>query len=452
MAAVGVSISPIPRTRRILGLSPFHRADALFRRADCRCNLDEVVDVMQDLMRTDPTHPDFHHRVSLFFEVLQSIERFPDGAGIDLEIVWYFARFLTECSPDMLNISLKSVELVLARSDTANRAFLETDLSCFLRWAFTSPDALVETKELILAILCDVLVHEDEPGHCVSRGLFDLALHSHSVSAECASRLIPLQLTALHLFLSTHPIELVESLRQPILERAIEVWTSQYIPLAAHALDVISDLCELGWTDEVVARVNIASVGARLFDPRYRNSSAAIARLGRYVIRFDPAHIRDFRPCAILSILKATDHWDSQNDELLRLCIEIARSGYLLELLSPLGEQIFLRLSCDEDWHVRQLVLHILWTGFLNLRDNGERVSLANADIFVAMACCDSEMEPLLPEILRRLSQMAESELALELTSRAIDSICDFLYESMDSTDEILANEASAVLALYVEG
>jgi hypothetical protein len=449
MAAAGVSVSPI--ARRMLALSPSHRADALLRPADRLFNLDEVVGVIQDLMGTDPTHPDFHHRASLFFEVLQSIERFPDGAGIDVEIVWYFARFITECSPGMLNISLKSLELVLARSNTANRAFLETDLSCFLRWAFTSQGALLETKELILGVLCDVLIHEDEPGHCVSRGLFDLALHSHSVSGEHTSRLIARQLSALHLFLSTHPIELVTSLREPILERAIEVWTSHYIPLAGHALDVLSDLCERGWADEVVARVNVASVGARLFDPRYRNTFAAIARLGRYVIRFDPEHIRAFRPCALLSILKATDHWDSQNDEFLLLCIEIARSGCLLELLSPLGEQLFLRLSCDEDWHVRQLILNVLWTGFLNLRDNKERIDLANADIFVAMACYDSEMEPLLPKILPRLAQMAESELALELTSRAIDSICDFLYESMDSTSEILASEASAVLALYVE-
>jgi hypothetical protein len=449
MTFTGIGIAPLAENRKKLGFSTSRYPECFLRHSVPRVTLDDLIDRMEEIKQIDYTHPLFNDKLSVFFEILTSIEKFPDSVGIDVEILDYFAQYLNHPSSDLLNTSLQAVQFILARSTQALQVFLELDLSSLLIQIFRSPSARIQTRELILSILSEVLNHESDPFQCLRSGLLDLALNPHVLSPDETVRFLPLQFTLLHFFVKLHPLELVASFYQPILLRAVEAWNSQILLCAEPALDILSSLCERGWVKEVLAAVSFAGILSRFADPAYRPLTGAIARFAKTVIQVDQTQ-SCFLPIApIFGVLTVGGLWDPQNDEILLLFREIARCGRVFSLLEGPWQQALMTLSFEGDWHVRALVLEVLWIGFTNLPTAREQAIMMNADVFVAMTCADPCADEMIPEILGALGNIGQSEVVNRLGWRATDAVVELLQIQMDSDDPEIAAQAEIVFGFY---
>jgi hypothetical protein len=108
-------------------------------------------------------------------------------------------------------------------------------------------------------------------------------------------------------------------------------------------------------------------------------------------------------------------------------------------------------LNFDEVWNVRGLVLEMLWIGLINLPTVKDQIILMNAEVFLAMTCSDPCPESLLPDILRVLREIGQSEMANRLTWRAIDSTIEFLQILVEADDPEIVAQANIVLEIYTE-
>jgi hypothetical protein len=148
-------------------------------------------------------------------------------------------------------------------------------------------------------------------------------------------------------------------------------------------------------------------------------------------------------------VLRAVRTWDARHDELLLLLADLARAGRLLEILEPPGEEALMGIHCNANWRVRELVLEILWDGFLGLATNRERVHVMNAGIFVAMVCGDQVCLARMQLIVAVVGEIARSDAARQMAPRAVEMTVELMQIALDAEEQTVVGEAEAVLAIY---
>jgi hypothetical protein len=439
MAAIGIHIRTLATIHTFRNIQALKENDARISETDLIAEVHTILRFAEKCHQTGGQYPEFPSDVASVFNLLRSIDTFPVAFGLDLQILDCFLQFLRDFSSALLNPSLGLISLILHRSTDALRAFNETDTNILLLELFHSSDSLPETRELILGLVSEIVASENKSIEFFHSSLLDLALFPQPYGIS----LIPSQLNVMRVFVSAQPPEIISEFANMIFARALEIWNDATLVMYAHhAVDVFAALCEKGQTDLIMTDLDFATLKFRLCESTFEHCKSSIARLSAIIVPLNPAFLSFFPFDPIFAWLDTVISWTPDYDEFLLLFTTIAQIGRVWALLKPGYQDVLLKLNFEQNWHVRELVLRMLWIGFINIESIQEQAALMNADVFVAMVCPDDTWEPLLAPIMIALRRVGESAETGNLNAHALNSVFEFLELVSESEDPEIAEAA----------
>lgn len=221
-----------------------------------------------------------------------------------------------------------------------------------------------------------------------------------------------------------------------IVEKTMALWNSEMsLQMCRPIIAILNDVCAKGFVAEVIGSCDTALFIHCLHDERYKKCYGQIARLLAGFVTFNADLIGVIPLDWFMNALGGGLAKREMRDVFV-LLTAVASQGLLLRMLDG---NVAALITEDTEFETRELVLTMVWKGFIGLRTIEERIQLINSDMFIAMATlCPLREE--MHEVIACLVELTGATYRRDLSERTICLIREFIDEiGEDDIDEDLS-------------
>jgi hypothetical protein len=309
-------------------------------------------------------HPGFGTELHVMCEILDDLDSLPEAFMLTTGFHTFLFALLDDMRGGMVWFVLEVIYRTIHLSDIAFLGFLNHHPTPLLI-NILKEEVPINFQKTALFIILKIVESEDS-NYCVDSGLIAFLIEPKTIEAMEKNSLLEILFSIFDGFVRNHPYDIILPFFESISDLSITLWNNiQTLTLGDEILSVITDLCAAGFTNKISPKLSFLSVVNKFHNTDYLSLYDEIARLSAQFIHCDPNLIK-FIP--ISDIFQKVGK--NVTEGVLIMFLEIALHGELFILLQGLGEAVFFEIIIENcEFRIKELVLEILWSGFLSLRD-----------------------------------------------------------------------------------